>query len=110
MEATGLQGQQIQITVDDSDAPLIYSSLVRIGGSAEEIILDFAGPLRATGPRTATMKIEQRVVMSPWAAKRLALSLMQAIHRYEQTYGELEIDERKRRVGGPGAPPQGKVS
>jgi hypothetical protein len=36
--------------------------------------------------------------MSPWAAKRLHMALKQAIERYEEAYGPLEIDERKRRV------------
>jgi hypothetical protein len=36
-------------------------------------------------------------VLNPWAAKRLALALNQAMARYEQTYGLLELDERKRR-------------
>ena len=43
--------------------------------------------------------------MSPWAAKRLALNLLRVIQSYEENYGKLEIDPRKRTVGaGTGAP------
>ncbi len=103
--------QQFQITIDDSKAPSTYSNLVRVGGSAEEIVLDFAGPLRPTGNNTAVMQVQQRIMMNPWAAKRLAMALGQTIQRYEQTYGVLEIDERRRRVAQPPPPPvAGKIN
>ena len=67
--------------------------------------MDFAGPVRATNqPKVARLKIDHRVVLNPYAAKRLALALGQAVARHEQTYGALELDERKRRVGGDAAP------
>ena len=97
--AANAQSQQMQIDVDDRDAPVTYAKLVRVGGTAEEITLDIAGPIRPTGPSRATMKIENRIVLNPWAAKRLAITLGQTVQRYEQVYGELEIDERKRARG-----------
>ncbi len=90
---------QVQLQVDDSQASVAYSTTARVWGSAEEINLDFAGPIRPTGQgNVARLKIDQRVVLNPWAAKRLAIALSQAVTRYEQTYGVLEIDERRRRV------------
>jgi hypothetical protein len=86
-----------QLRIDDSDANVCYSSISRVAGTAEEILIDFAHGVRPTGdPGVAVLKVDSRVILSPWAAKRLALALGQAIHRYEQTYGELEIDHRKR--------------
>ncbi|MCX5660248.1 MAG: DUF3467 domain-containing protein [Planctomycetota bacterium] len=102
------QGQQFQIQLDDTQTPVTYSTTSRVWGSPEEIYLDFAGPLRPTSNNTARLKIDQRIVLSPWAAKRLALALNQAVVRYEQTYGTLEIDARRRAVnqpiGSPGTP------
>lgn len=96
---------QIQLQIDDSQTPLLYSTTVRVWGSSEEINLDFAGPIRpGTQPRTARLKIDQRVVLNPWAAKRLAVALGQAVGRFEAAYGTLELDERKRRVGGAPTP------
>ena len=93
--------QQIQLQIDDTETVSHYSSTARVWGAAEEINLDFAGPVRATQqPKVARLKIEHRVVLNPWAAKRLALALGKAVARYEQTYGVLELDERKSRVGG----------
>lgn len=100
ISAAGDQAQQqMQLQIDDSTTPITYSTTVRVWGSAEEINLDFAGPLRPTNqPKVARLKIDQRLVLNPWAAKRLAIALGQAVSRYEQTYGPLELDERKRRV------------
>ncbi len=95
---------QVQLQIDDSKAPVTYSTTVRVWGSAEEFNLDFAGPLRPAGKNAAQLKIDQRLVLNPWAAKRLAIALGQAVARYEQTYGTLELDERKRRAGAPARP------
>lgn len=98
--AADQQQSQLQLTIDDATTPSTYSTTVRVWGSAEEINLDFAGPLRPTGPNAARLKIDQRLILNPWAAKRLALALNQAVARYEQTYGVLELDARKRQTGG----------
>jgi hypothetical protein len=95
--------QQLQLQIDDATTPTTYSTTVRVWGSAEEINLDFAGPLRPTGPTSAKLKIDQRLVLNPWAAKRLAMALSQAVQRYEQTYGTLELDARKRMKNPPAA-------
>ena len=101
--AAAEQQNQVKIEVDDAEVGTSYSSTVRVWGSAEEINLDFAGPLRPTGPKSAKLKIDNRITLSPWAAKRLAMALGQAIGRYEQAYGPLEVDPRKRMVGQPAA-------
>jgi hypothetical protein len=99
------QRNQMQLQIDDSQTPNLYSTTVRVWGTSEEINLDFAGPIRPTGQQNvARLKIDQRVVLNPWAAKRLAIALGQAVDRFERAYGVLELDERKRRVGGAAAP------
>lgn len=91
------QQSQTQLRIDDATAGVNYSSTARIWGSAEEIIIDFSQGVRPSGqPNVAVLKIDSRTIMSPWAAKRLAIALGQTIQRYEQTYGPIEIDPRKR--------------
>ena len=94
------QANQVQLRIDDATTPVTYSTTVRVWGSAEEFNLDFAGPIRPAAKNVASLKIDQRVVLNPWAAKRLAIALGQAVGRYEGTYGVLELDERKRRASG----------
>ena len=112
ISAASDQQQQLQLQIDDAQTPVAYSSTVRVWGSAEEINLDFAGPLRPAGKNQAKLKIDQRIVLNPWAAKRLAMALGQAIQRYEKTYGTLELDVRKRMTNPPdtGAKASGKLS
>ncbi|WP_428387897.1 DUF3467 domain-containing protein [Mucisphaera sp.] len=95
------QGQQLQLKIDDAEAPSYYASTARVSGTAEEIVVDLSRGLQpGSGQGQATMKIDARVILSPWAAKRLAMALGQAVTRYEQAYGQLEIDPRKRLQGG----------
>lgn len=94
---TAPEAQKAQLRIDDAGCATFYSSTSRIWGSAEEVIIDFSQGIKPTGqPNTALLKIDSRVILSPWAAKRLAIALGQTINRYEQTYGVLEIDARKR--------------
>jgi hypothetical protein len=94
---TTAEAPKAQLRIDDAGVTTYYSSTCRIWGSAEEVIIDFSQGIRPSGqPNTALLKIDSRVILSPWAAKRLAIALGQTISRYEQTYGVLEIDARKR--------------
>ncbi len=92
---------QVKLRVDDAKADIHYSSTSVISATAEEVAVDFARGLKP-GSRgdTAVLTVEAKVIMSPWAAKRLAIDLTDTIKRYELTYGKLEIDARKRRVDG----------
>ena len=89
--------RRTELLVDDSNANVNYSTTVHINGSPEEFALDFSRGVRP-GPRpnTAVLRVDSKVILSPWAAKRLAIELSQAVQRYEETFGTLEIDPRKR--------------
>lgn len=95
------QPPQQQLRIDEADVKTFFSSTSRIWGTAEEIILDFSQGVRPTGQRNVAMlKIDARVVLTPWAAKRLAIALGQTVQRYEQAYGTVEIDPRRRMQAG----------
>ena len=98
------QPPQQQLRIDEANVQTFFSSTSRIWGTAEEIILDFSQGVRPTGQRNvAVLKIDSRVVLTPWAAKRLAIALGQTVQRYEQAYGVIEIDPRRRAQGAAGA-------
>jgi hypothetical protein len=42
------------------------------------------------------MEISTKIYMSAFAAKKLALTLSQAVQRYEQQFGPIELDPRRR--------------
>lgn len=102
---THAEPPQAQLRIEDSTAVTTYSTTAQIAGSAEEIILGFSQGVRPTNqPNVAVLKIDTRVILSPYAAKRLALALGQTVQRYEQAYGVIEIDPRKRLRAQPTAP------
>ena len=49
---------------------------------------------------TILFKINDRVIMNYYSAKRLAITLSQLIRRHEEQFGELELDVAKRRLAG----------
>ena len=94
------QSSKVQIRIDDSQATTHYATVARVTSSAEELVIDFSEGMRPTEQaNVSVMKIGARIILNPWAAKRLAISLGQTVHRYESVYGELEIDPRKRAKG-----------
>ena len=111
ISSSAQQNQQIQVSVEDTDTPTLYSSQARVWGGTEDLTIDFLGRLRPTSPKSALIKVEQRVILNPYAAKRLAMLLTQTVQQYERAFGHIELDEQKRRVAqgaGPSAiAPQG---
>jgi len=93
------QMQQVQVSVREDKAANIYSNMSRVtmGPQAEEVIVDVGMMLHDSAkPEALTMEVSARVIMSVFAAKTLALRLSQAIQRYEQQFGTVELDIRKR--------------
>ncbi len=91
------QSQQVQVQIKDDKATTVYSNVCRVGGTPEEIFVDFAINLQhQETPGVAVMEVNTRVLMNFYSAKRLALALSQAVQRYEQVYGPLELDPRRR--------------
>src|SRR4051812_7789219 len=71
-EARQQQQQPMQIPVDTSDMAALYANFFRVTGTPEEIVLDFGlntQLMTPTGPEA--VKLNQRLVMSFYTAKRL---------------------------------------
>lgn len=99
-EQTGQQ--QVQLRIDESGMETSYANAFRTNASAEEVILDFGLNLVAQanqpeGNPQILFKLNQRLVMNYYSAKRLAITLSQLIRRHEEQFGELEMDVSKRR-------------
>jgi len=93
------QAQQVQVTLREDKAKSAYSNVSRVavGPQAEEVILDLGVMQQDPAkPEQLVMDISNRVYMSVFAAKKLALTLSQAIQRYEQQFGQVELDPRRR--------------
>jgi hypothetical protein len=83
---------------DSTSAQTTYTNFCHVIFTPEEIFLDF-GLNTQTDPQGAQpepIKITNRIVMNFYTAKRLSRSLTYAVDRHEKTFGELELDYKKR--------------
>src|SRR5215213_775390 len=85
--------QQVQLMLDESQLRTSFSNAYRIHTTAEEVVLDFgfnmANPNPQGGQQQLLFKVTERVIMSYPNIKRLSMSLVQLVRRYEQQFGEI---------------------
>ena len=89
-------GQPQSPQLDDSDVEGVYANFARISGTPEEVVLDFALNTAPAGSVPEVLKLNQRVVLNYYTAKRLLGALHMAVQRHEATFGAIETDIRKR--------------
>jgi len=89
-------GGQPKIVWDDSSMRSVYANVVNAAGTREEIVLLF-GMNQAwhSGQKEVKVQLTDRVVLSPFAAKRLVLLLNNIVRDYEKRYGTLDLETRR---------------
>jgi hypothetical protein len=87
---------QTKIVWDDTSMRSVYSNVANVAGGREEIVLLF-GMNQAwhAGQKEVQVQLTDRVVLSPFAAKRLAILLNNVINDYEKRYGALEVGAQR---------------
>lgn len=90
----------VTFQIDDKHAVDSYANFCRVTSTSEEVVLDLGLNLNQmlADKQSNQVSIKQRVVLSPFTAKRLAHLLMATIQRQEKTFGPIEIDIRKRAI------------
>lgn len=82
----------VQIEWDDSDITSVYANIATATANREEFFLLFGTHQNwhiQPGDNTVNVKLSNRMVLSPFAAKRLALILNQSISAYETRFGKI---------------------
>jgi len=95
-EAKQQQSGGTTLRVRGQDVKTSYANMCLLLSTREEMIMDF-GLTLVGGPaehRQANMVVSNRIIMSLPAAKRLAIALSQAIQRYENTFGVIDLETR----------------
>ena len=95
--------KRIRVTVDERNLQTSYVSGFRPTMTAEEVMVDFGlNLIRPTGnkehPAELVFQANNRLIMSYYSAKRLAIALGQIVRQFEQQFGEIELNAGKRRV------------
>lgn len=92
---------QPRILFDDRKAELTYANMIRMHSSPEEFAVDLAYLPNPAAQQNVAVAVTHRVVLSPFNAKRLLGMLAQGVKRYEEQFGSIELDVRKRSQGSP---------
>lgn len=83
-----------KISWDDSEMQSAYANVATATANREEFFLLFGSHQHWRGTREETdsvdVKLANRIVMSPFAAKRLAIILSQSLKAYEDQFGKIE--------------------
>jgi len=83
--------------IDQENLKSTYANICRIAQTPNEVVIDFGMNLNFYGQIVdEPAKLEQRIIMTQEAAKRLCIHLTQTIQAYEAKYGEIELDVTKR--------------
>ena len=95
-EAQVPAGGQTKIVWDDSNMRSVYANVVNAAGTREEIVLLF-GMNQAwhSGQKEVKVQLTDRVVLSPFAAKRLVILLNNVVRDYEKKFGALDVEARR---------------
>ncbi len=82
-----------KIKWDDSNMKSSYANVCNVAGTREEVVLFFgiSNPSQS-GEREVTVQLSDRLILSPFAAKRLALMLNRVLEQYEPRFGQLDSE------------------
>jgi hypothetical protein len=89
----------MKIKWDDSNMKSSYANVCNVTSTREEVVMLF-GMNQAwnRGQKEVTIHLTDRIVVSPYAAKRLSVLLGNVVKEYENRFGQLNIEagaERK---------------
>ncbi len=80
---------------DDSKMTSVYANVCNVSSTQEEVTLLF-GTNQAwrAGQKEVAIELSNRVILSPFAAKRLARLLSGVVEEYEKRFGQLSNTEQ----------------
>jgi hypothetical protein len=84
---------------DDSGMSTSYANVCNVSSTREEVTLLFGtNQTWHTGQKEFSIKLSNRIILSPYAAKRLLTLLGNVVNQYEQHFGQLNIETGKKQT------------
>jgi hypothetical protein len=84
-------GKSTRVKFDDSSMTSAYANVCNASSTREEVTLLFGtNQTWHTGGDELVIKLSNRIILSPYAAKRLATLLNNIMNQYEERYGALD--------------------
>lgn len=89
-------GVKFPLKWDDSTMTTTYANVCNVASTQEEVTVLFGtNQTSITGESNkVTIKLSDRIILSPFAAKRLMLLLNNIVTQYENRFGKLNIEVR----------------
>jgi hypothetical protein len=84
-------GETPKIKWDDGKMRSVYANVCNVASTREEVVVLFGTNQAWKGSEEeVTVELSDRVILSPFAAKRLALLLNNVVSQYEARFGALD--------------------
>ncbi len=78
---------------DDSAMSTTYANVCNVSSTREEVTLLFGtNQTLITGQNELSIKLSDRIIISPYAAKRMLKLLGNVVEQYEKRFGQLNVD------------------
>ena len=99
---TGAAAQaQLTIKWDDSNMKSSYANVCNVASTREEVVLLFGiNQAWHAGQKEVTVQLTDRLILSPFAAKRLSVLLTNVLREHESRFGPVPVEAAR-----PEAPP-----
>ncbi len=81
---------------DDSNMKSSYANVCNVSSTREEVVLLFGmNQAWQSGQKEVTVHLTDRIILSPFAAKRLVALLSNVVREYESRFGALSSEAPK---------------
>ena len=78
---------------DDANMRSSYANVCNVASTREEVVLLFGiNQAWHAGQKEVTVQLTDRIILSPFAAKRLSVLLSNLLREHESRFGALSID------------------
>ena len=77
---------------DDAAMRTTYANVCNVTGTREEFALLFGTNQTGIDQKELSVRLSDRIILSPYAAKRLALLMNTVVREYEKRFGDLSIE------------------
>lgn len=82
----------LQVKWDDSNMKHSYANVCNATSTREETVLMFGmNQAWQAGQKEVTVQLSDRIILSPYAAKRLSLLLTNLVKQHEERFGPLPL-------------------
>ena len=90
-DVKGLEGTKIKW--DDANMKSSYANVCNVTSTREEVVMLFGiNQAWNRGQKEVTIQLTDRIIISPYAAKRLATLLEGVMKEYESRFGTLSVE------------------